>query len=193
MVYSRRTTRIWRKKNIFKCTSPQQKQACVASSRYLRCWRVSWIHYLSIFEVSLMFCWPCMYLLRRPAPGPSPCPLHTQQNSGRIGRKPILWPPQSRSSSMRLWCESYVYFYFTLWVFIADAANPKRLAPLLLLVLSRSERWNVIARLSAPTDPRFDCDGAQDDPTVVIAFVQRRGGRLDVGLRGRGRERETKV
>lgn len=111
-----------------------------------------------------------MYLLHRPAPGPSPCPLHTQQNSGRNGKKPILWPLQPRSSSTRLWCESSVYFYLRLWMFIADAANPKWFAP---LVLSWSERWIVIARLSATTDPRFDSDGAQDDPTVVIAFVQR--------------------
>lgn len=31
----------------------------------------------------------------------------------------------------------------------------------------------MVARLSAPTDPRVDSEGAQDEPTVVIAFVQR--------------------
>lgn len=75
--------------------------------------------------------------------------------------------------------------YTTLRVFIADAANPKWFAT---LVLPRSVRWAVTSRLSPP-DPRSDSDGAQDDSTVVIAFCSEGGRRLDEGLGGRDGER----
>lgn len=90
-------------------------------------------------------CLKTMYLLHRPAPGPSPCPLHTQQNSGRNGKKPILWSLQSRSSSTRLWWErerkSSDYFCLTMWMFIAGEANPKCLCPPFVLpALCRAAR-----------------------------------------------------
>ncbi len=123
-----------------------------------------------------------IYLLHRPAPGPSPCPLHTQQNSGRNGKKPIPWPIlRSRSSSTRLWCESSAYF--TLWMFIADAANPECFAPPQKVVraLGRVRLRSLIRGVTL----------------VELRMIQgwssrlfRGGRRLCAGLGERGRERE---
>lgn len=133
-------------------------------------------------SVGLFVCIDQIYLLHRPAPGPSPCPLHTQQNSGRNGKKPIPWPIlRSRSSSTRLWWwESSVYF--TLWVFIADAANPKCLSPLLWSVRwaeSACTHWSAVWLWWRSLDP-----------AVVISFVQRGGGEEAVCRPGREGERE---
>lgn len=121
-----------------------------------------------------------IYLLHRPAPGPSPCPLHTQRNSGRNGKKPIRWPLQSRSSSTRLWYESSVYFCFTLWMFII---NPKCFAPV----------WSVHWFLCPPACTRWSAvwlwlsTGWSADGHLVCF---RGGRRLRVGLRESERARE---
>lgn len=109
-----------------------------------------------------------IYLLHRPAPGPSLCPLHTRQNSGQNGKKPSPWPLRSRSSSTRLRCAG-VYCCLASWLFIADAANPKCFrCPRCRL---RCVRPPVCP--PAVAEPRCDSDGAQEDPPMVIQFIQR--------------------
>lgn len=121
-----------------------------------------------------------IYLLHRPAPGPSPCPLHTQQNSGRNGKKPILWRRRCSSSTR-----------------CVDGVTQLRLL-LLNAVGVHSWRWFLIrnprssrcASRSAPTEPRCDSDGVRVIRGWSSSLFRGGGGCVETGRQG---GRETKA
>lgn len=150
---------------------------CVCVCVWSQCAFVSWV-----------FLWT-VYLLHRPAPGPSPCPLHTQQNSGRSGKKPTL---RSRSSSTSLRGVR------------APSASTQRGGCSLLMRLipnvlqqptpqSRRRRRGADPCPPALTDPRCGSDGAQEDPPMVnLVCAEGGGGCVQAWGREGGRE-ETKT